>query len=101
MFSPLLPPWLGVNMSCKSKFCVPHPETGELYSPREVGSAIGVSTYAIYIRIKKGDTGWRLWRPAKKIEGSTEFVERTDKECQDNLNAIPEPTKFDFLYGGK
>ena len=87
-------------MAKKPVVYIAHPETGEMYSVPEISQIIDVPKPAIYRRIAQGDSLERIWREHScfKPEG---LIQRTKKECQANLDAIPEPTKFDNLYGGK
>lgn len=40
-----------------------HPETQEIFNTMEAAALIGITTGALYGRLRIGDVGKRLWRP--------------------------------------
>ena len=40
-----------------------HPDTGEVHTVKEAAKILNITTLAVYGRVRRGETGHKLWRP--------------------------------------
>lgn len=63
-----------------------HPATGAVHTTWDVMAQLGMNRASIYERIKRGDRGFRLWRP-KGAKGS-EFSQDTKADTSLYTDAL-------------
>lgn len=74
---------------------IQHPVTKEMHTVKEAGIMIGISTASVYQRIRKGDTGERLWRISGQYDLAPRDTKAEQKRRNDLLQAIPSTTSYE------
>lgn len=82
-------------MSKEPLVFIAHPLTGELHDVHKAASIIGITTSALYQRIRKGDTGTKLWRSTTLVSQLPSDKSRSEADCKRLLDKIPSLTKFE------
>lgn len=81
---------MGAIMKEDTVFLI-HPDTKGVFTVKETAMLLGITTGAVYSRIKLGDIGKRLWRPKGTKMEATKPGNPTDLsiiKCYENEKLI-------------